>query len=268
MERVSTHIDRVIGATLPLEDVWGPFLTRISAFYPLRPEVEAGLRRVLTGPLQAPPRSDLRKSDGHHDGLLILASGFAHSYRLLENGRRQIMRILVPGDICDYGFLSGIAATTGGDRIMSFGSARVGRIDVAHLIVLCETHPELMRAILRASAVSHASMEECVISLGSRTAIERVGHFLCEMRFRLELVGLVGSDTSFDLPLKQAEIGDALGLSTVHVNRTLQTLRKEGLVSMSLGRVTILKPGLLAKLSSFNSQYLLGQPQRASYSKH
>jgi len=236
-----------------IQSVWSPLLVRLGAFYPLKMETEAGLRRILGRPLQVSAHADLLKHAERRDSVLVLAAGFACRYRLLENGRRQITGILVPGDICDFGFLSG---NSNGPRIMSLVPCLAGRMAAPQLIGLCENHPELMRAVLRAAAMSHASTQESVISLGARTAFERVGHLLCEMRLRLATVGLVDDGKSFDFPLKQAEIGETLGLSTVHVNRTLQTLRKRGLLSMALGRVTLHDPDLLAKACGFNPDYL------------
>ena len=94
-----------------------------------------------------------------------------------------------------------------------------------------------------------------MISMGRRSAYHQIAHLLCELLLRFEFVGLA-QDNSYELPATQAELADAFGLSTVHVNRTLQTLREEGLVVTTGKRVTIPDPGRLMKAAGFNPTYL------------
>lgn len=86
--------------------------------------------------------------------------------------------------------------------------------------------------------------------------MERVAHLFCELWHRLDVVGMVSHGNSYDLPLTQAEIGDALGLSTVHVNRTLQVLRREAIITLRQSRVTIEDLGRLHELAGFDASYL------------
>ena len=183
----------------------------------------------------------------------VLLSGLACQVKMLDSGRRQITGLIVPGDICDYSFLTG---DIGSSHVMALTPSHVGRIAVGSLTDLCDQHPRVMRAILRAAASEWAMTQERVISLGLRTALERVAHLLCEMHARLASVGLVGEGNSYDLPLTQAELGEALGLSTVHVNRTLQVLRRNGTITMRNGVVTIGNLDALREEAGFDPAYL------------
>jgi len=95
-----------------------------------------------------------------------------------------------------------------------------------------------------------------VVSLGRRQASERLGHLFCELHLRLSMVGLVDDGLSYELPIRQSDIGDLLGLSAVHVNRSLQDLRRTGLVSLRDRRLTIHDLEGLRELSFFDAAYL------------
>lgn len=183
----------------------------------------------------------------------VLLSGLACHFNLMSNGRRQIAGFIVPGDICDYSFLTGDGAK---GHIMTLTTSQIGRIAISNLTELCDQHPRIMRAVLRGSSIELALVQERVVSLGLRTALERVGHLLCEMYVRMDAVGLVSDSNSYHFPVTQAELGEALGLSTVHVNRTLQVMRKSGVITMRNGTVTIEDLDRLRAECGFDPAYL------------
>ena len=138
---------------------------------------------------------------------------------------------------------------------MSLGPAAVGRIDLGQLSALGDKLPNVVLAMMRGASMEQACSRELVISLGARDALQRMAHCLCELYTRLNVVGLVDAGR-FEFALTQAELGEALGLSTVHVNRTIQQLRKQKLISMSQGSVHILDFAGLAGLAGFEGRYL------------
>ena len=115
--------------------------------------------------------------------------------------------------------------------------------------------PDLARALWWATLVDEAVLREWLVSMGQRDAEERIAHLFCEMHLRLQAVGLAAG-RRFELPITQADLGDTMGLSTVHVNRTLQSLRGRNLVAFSSGTLEILDLQGLKDLSSFNPNYL------------
>lgn len=229
------------------------FLHRLDKFEPLDPDARNALRRAVQ-------RGSLVSADQElpietNPDVAIVLSGWICQFRLLNNGRRQITSIMVPGDFVDFGFLTGRRSYT---QCVATAPSQMGRIPIRQFTDLTEQYPAILRAALHASAIDAAISRERVISLGLLSALERVSHLLCEFFYRLAAVGLVMSENSYDLPMTQAELGAALGLSTVHVNRTIQTLRKRSVITMHGGRVWIHDLRQLAGLAGFDPGYLNG----------
>jgi CRP-like cAMP-binding protein len=176
----------------------------------------------------------------------FVVSGWACRQRLMPDGRRQIFSFLLPGD--GFGFtyrpaLSSIVALTAletVDATMVHEAARRGAA------------PGIARATAAAELLEDALLLDHAVRLGRLTAFERVAHFLLEMQQRLEIIGL-GDRQRFPLPLTQEILADALGLSIVHVNRTLQQLRRSGLIELRSGVAILLQPDAMAKLCDYRA---------------
>lgn len=182
----------------------------------------------------------------------FLARGLACRFRLLADGRRQLTGFLIAGDLCDHGFLSGCKPVT---RILTLTRCVIAEVRMPRFVALCEEHPDLLSALMRSTALDSAVTEEHVVSLGLRTAAERLGHLICEMHQRLDAVGLV-DDEAFDFRVTQAELADGLGMSAVHVNRTLQRLRRQRFVAARGGRISIMDGAGLRKMAGYDPAYL------------
>jgi CRP-like cAMP-binding protein len=193
----------------------------------------------------------VREGDSPTESCLVL-EGFAHRFKSLPQGTRQIMAFHIPGDFCDlHGFLlkrmdHGIAAS---------GRCKIGGLPHTTLIEITERYPRLTRALWWDTAVDAAIHREWMVSMGRRDAYQQVAHLLCELLVRFQSVGLAKGN-GYILPATQAELGDAFGLSTVHVNRTLQKLREEGLVVSEGKRVTLPDPERLMRVAEFDPTYL------------
>ncbi len=166
--------------------------------------------------------------------ILLLRSGWAFRYRLLDDGRRQIVHLLVPGD------LIGPFAPTARQFAATLTSSAICRLPRRDVAAKRERGacPGFAAAVDALIAEEYEHLAERLVSLGRRNAKEGMAHLLLELRARLACVGLV-SDNSFELPLTQEVMGDALGLSIVHVNRTLRVLREERLATVGFGRATL-----------------------------
>jgi CRP-like cAMP-binding protein len=119
---------------------------------------------------------------------------------------------------------------------------------------LAHDRPELGRALWWDLFTAQAALYERILSLGRRSAAERLGHLFCELHYRLDRVGMA-KDGEFEMPVSQSDLGDLLGLSAVHVNRSLQELRLSGLLSLRDRRMQIHDLSTLADLSYFNPSY-------------
>lgn len=229
------------------------FVRRLSALYPLHAQETAAIAALVHGATSFPTHHEILQEGRPTREALVLLRGLACHYRVLGTGRRQMTGFVVAGDFCDFGFLSSSPVR---QSVMSLGPAVVARIDLAQLSAVADKLPNLVVAAMRAASIEQAMARELVISLGARDALQRLAHCLCEMYCRLSMVGLVSDSGQFDMALTQAELGEALGLSTVHVNRMIQQLRKKKLVTMAQGRVGIVDFPALAALASFDGRYL------------
>jgi CRP-like cAMP-binding protein len=179
--------------------------------------------------------------------LLIIISGWACDMRILPDGRRQIFSFLLPGDTIE---------ARGGGSIGIRGVVALTRLEVVdsgrQLAAEADRREALIQALNEAAQRTEQRLYDHIVRMGRLSAKERLIHLLLELCERLEKVGLVDCDT-FKIPLTQEIFADALGLSVVHVNRTLKTLRKEGLVQIKCGSVTLFDRPKLARVSCYRS---------------
>ncbi len=198
------------------------------------------------------PRQDLIQEGDRPESVHIVLEGFACRYKLLPDGTRQIMAYLVPGDLCDMH----IAILGEMDHsIATLSRCKIVTISRKMIEDLVENHGRINRALWWATLVDEATLREWLVNMGRRSADKQLGHLLCELLLRLQVVGLA-TENSYDLPLTQTEIGDTLGISNVHVNRVLKQLRKDGLIVLKNKRVTISNVEGLKEFSGFSESYL------------
>lgn len=197
-----------------------------------------------------PRRSIIREGDRpQHVHLMI--DGWAARYKLLPDGARQITAFLIPGDFCD---LHVTILAEMDHSISTLTRARVAYIPRGRMEELT-ARPHIARAFWWATLVDEAVLRAWVVNIGRRDAYEAIGHLMCELYLRMRNVGLA-ADHSYELPLTQEELGDTLGLTPVHVNRVLQRMRSDGLISLERGALTIHDYRRLEDASGFNPNYL------------
>jgi len=200
----------------------------------------------------APGKSIITAGDSP-EAVLPLLEGLAYRHKDFRDGRRQILSLLLPGDICGgSGELSGPADY----GVRSLSRARIARIESAHFIAIVRAHPAIALALIKSALVEQAIQRAWIVNLGQRHAHERIAHLLCEVAHRMNDCGLVLSHGGFELPLTQHELGSALGLTSVHTNRVLQQLRAEQLIEFQGGVVHIHDAPRLQALADFDPAYL------------
>ena len=185
-------------------------------------------------------------------GVKLLLEGFACRYKTLEDGRRQIVAYFVPGDLCD---LRVFILKRMDHSIGAIAPSRVATLSPDNVMKLMHNYPTLTRALWWSTLVEEAIAREWIVNVGQRNARERMAHLFCELLYRFRAVGL-NQGLSCTLPLTQVELAETLGLSSVHVNRTLQELRRRKLITLNGGTLTIQNLKALEKLSFFNPDYL------------
>lgn len=233
-----------------------PLINKLNSFSPLT-DAEIHFLERLDAPAQDVARHTVLVDEGERqEAVHLFLNGWACHYKILENGRRQIVGFPVPGDIAGMRSMvsrtSDVALSTLSPcRICTFSHGQIGEI--------FDRYANIAFALLSAMARDEAIVIEHLINLGRRTALQRMAHFMLETFYRLRLVG-IGMNNAFDCALTQDDLGDALGLSSVHVNRVLRSLRERNLLTFQHGRVVIPDPDKLAIIADFDPAYL-GHPE-------
>ncbi|UCI06312.1 Crp/Fnr family transcriptional regulator [Mesorhizobium sp. B1-1-8] len=184
--------------------------------------------------------------------IYLVLDGWACRYKHLEDGRRQIVSFFLPGDLCD---LNVFILREMDHSIASLGNVTVAEISRPNFEAILEGHSRIAQALWWDSLVTIAIQREWTVNLGQRDALERVAHLFCELFIRLRTAGQTRGK-SCDFPVTQTELADATGMSTVHVNRTLQELRNMRLINLANRTLTIHDLSRLMQTGLFNPNYL------------
>jgi len=193
----------------------------------------------------------VREGDRPSRSCLIL-SGFACAYKMTAEGKRQIVSFTLLGDIPD---LQSLHLKTLDTSLSTISPCKVGFIPHEALRNLCERYPRITAAFWRETLIDASIFREWVTNVGRREAYRRAAHLLCELLTRLRAVGLAEDDRC-DLPITQAEFADALGLTTVHVNRVFQQLRADGLIVTKGTQLYVPDWNRLREVGEFDPTYL------------
>jgi CRP-like cAMP-binding protein len=224
-----------------------PFLLRLRHFVDLTPDDVKTLRGLVEFETSIEKWRDLVVDGYPYAKLCFIGQGMAARYKVLRNGKRQIVNVLVPGDII------GLPSSFLDQAPFSVIALTDMKLEVcAHeaFVAACYRRPKFALA-LSWLAVQEATLNaEHIVDIGRRTPVERLAHFLLEMHARLSAVGHARGN-AFDLPISQEVMSDALGLSVPHLNRMLAKLRKDGMVVAADRRVELVDVKGLQRLGHF-----------------
>lgn len=182
----------------------------------------------------------------------LLLTGFAARAVYLENGTRQITAVHLSGDFVD---LHALLLKVMDHSVLALSACSAAFVPHAQLRDVCAQLPHLARLFWLSTVIDAAIHRAWLTCIGRRSPAKHIGHLLCEIYVRLNAVGLASED-AFDFPVTQSELADMIGLSLVHVNKTVQTLRTAGMFSWDGGRVVINDFERLAGFSGFDRTYL------------
>lgn len=210
----------------------------------------ARLDRLIANHRRYPARTDII---GHGDApseVHLVLEGFACRYKMLPDGSRSIMALLVPGDFCDLH----VAILGRMDHsIGALTDCQIVDIPRAEIEDVLNHHPKLARAMWWATLVDEAVLREWLVNMGKRRSDRQMAHLICEIYLRLRSVGLA---EDFRLPLTQEQLADTLGITPVHAQRVVATLKQEHLIVMEDRAITVPDIGALCAFSDFDSDYL------------
>ncbi|GJD51268.1 hypothetical protein OPKNFCMD_4021 [Methylobacterium crusticola] len=227
-------------------------IRKLESFETLSDHDRAALTALALRVRKVGARVDLKREGDAPDNVHLVLDGYACRYKVLPDGQRQIMAYLVPGDFCD---LNVFILDQMDHSIATISACQIVDIPSAAIEAITTEHPRVTRALWWCALVDEAVLREWLVNLGGRPANHRIAHLICELLLRLEAVGRV-TRNSFEFPFTQSDIADTMGLSAVHVNRTLRELRTLGLITLKQRVMTILDVERLKAYCDYNPNYL------------
>ncbi|QIQ85363.1 Crp/Fnr family transcriptional regulator [Erythrobacter sp.] len=238
-----------------------PLLTSLERHFDLLSDERAAIEALREAPLVRVPARQTMLSEGDQQSVVrLLSQGWAYRFKDLPDGRRQIVGLLLPGDFFDLKVRLGDEMD---HSVAALTPLAYHAIPPETLDRLSAEHPRIADALARHEHVNGAIHREWLLNLGRRNAFERLAHLFLEVFLRLRAAGLARGGEC-DCPLTQNDLADATGVTSVHLNRTMQELRREGLVELKSKRLFIRDYDRLAQIAMFNPNYLqLGREARA-----
>ena len=187
---------------------------------------------------------------------VLVIEGFCVRAKTTVTGQRQILSIHIPGEIPD---LQSLHLRRMDHDLVAVAPSTLGFISHTSLRALTRENPSVAEVLWRDTLIDAAIFREWIVNVGQRPADSRLAHTVVELRRRLAVNGRAAGPT-FDMPLTQEQISEALGITPVHTNRIIRQLRDDGIVDISRGRVTVLDEAKLAGLAQFDDRYLHQDP--------
>jgi CRP-like cAMP-binding protein len=195
---------------------------------------------------------DIVREGDQPNAVTLLVQGLLCRYKIVADGKRQIMSFHIPGDVPD---LPALFLPVADHNLCTLVPSQLATIPRTAMLALFAQQPQLAYLFWRDTLIDAAVFREWMVGIGRRSAFKRIAHLFCEMIVRMQAVGL-SSNYSIELPLTQTDIADALGLSTVHVNRTLQEIRRAGLINFQRGKLVAVNWPGLREAGEFEQAYL------------
>jgi len=246
-------------ATMADQRIDSVLARKLNAFIPLSPGELKHLAALQSNQLKVRRGGQLtREGQTGHKGFIV-QSGWACSFKILPDGGRQIISFPIAGDCCG---LRSVLLRTADHSFSVLTDAVVSAVEGPQLMKCITEAPRLGTALLWALSRDEAMIVEHLVSIGRGNALERTAHFFMELAERLSLIGMA-TETKFECPLSQFVLADALGLTAIHMNRTLRQLRERQLLTLRKKVVTIHDLDRLRKLAGFQGGYLNSRTETA-----
>ncbi len=225
---------------------------RLSGAGALRPDDVETLSNLVGHPKEFARGAVLVEQTAQDPLIWLISTGWAVRQKMLHDGRRQIIAIMLPGELSEKGPMMAFGAP---DAVVALSNVVAHPINRNAIVAALRDNPSLLYAFFFEELTRHAITREWLLLLSKRNAVERLAYFLCEMFARLRAMGFI-EGRSFEIPLIQEDVADLLGMSNVHLNRTLQTLRRQRYVVWEGQTVTLPDPVALAQVAAFNPDFI------------
>lgn len=229
-----------------------PLAKKLGIFVDLQPDDLEVIGEWSTDRRTLPARHSFIQQGDRPRAICLMLEGWGYRYKTLRNGKRQVLGFLLPGDMCDpHAFILDRAD----HDIAMLTEAVVASITKDQILAAVESHPRLTSALWWTTLVDEGIARAWLVNLGQRTAVAKIANLFCELWLRAEMIGLTNDD-GFALPVTQEQLGEAVGMTTVHVNRMLRELRDLGLVEFHSKQAAIPDIARLMELADFDPAYL------------
>ena len=238
-------------------------LCRLERYGALDSEDRQRISELPLSVTNVPANQEITHQGDRPSACVLVLGGYLYTHKIASGARRQITSFVIPGDLAD---LQALYLHSVDYNLSALGPAAVAFLPHDALRDTLERSPQLARAFWRETFIETSIFREWVTNLGRRDAIARVAHLVCELAARLQAVDLA-RNLCFSIPLTQAELADACGISSVHANRVVQELRRLGLVEWDSKQVRIRDWKGLVRIGDFSADYLqlpLGVKEAAS----
>ena len=228
-------------------------IRKLTALHSLSEEEQRAMVAAVGHPHPVRRGDDIVPDGSEPEQSTVIIDGIACRYKLLSDGRRQILSFQYPGDVTDlYSYVlkkldHAMGAVT---------DCMVAHIPHRRIADLCNSYPNLAYALWRDTLVDTSKLHSAIVNVGRRTSKERLAHFICEQVYRLGAVGLATIDRPISLPITQTDLADTIGLSLVHVNKTMKKLKDEGLIEWNAKQLKILNWKELKDVAGFDPTFL------------
>ncbi|RUR51363.1 Crp/Fnr family transcriptional regulator [Vreelandella populi] len=235
-------------------------IRKLQSIFTLTSEEEQALLSLPIQTKDLEANQDIARVGDQPNHCCLIVEGFTCVHKISAEGKRQIIALHVPGDIPD---LQSLHLQVLDINITSITRCKLGFIKHSDMHQLCEQYPRLTAAFWRETLVHASIFREWLLNIGRREAYARIAHLLCEILLRLKAVGLTEEKT-FHMPMTQAEMADATGMTPVHVNRVYQALRADGLISTEKSQMTLPDWNKIQQAGEFDPLYLHIKKQATS----
>lgn len=229
-----------------------PVIRKLEAVLPLSDEERKAILALPVDQRLIEAHQDIVREGDRPSRSFVILAGVACAFKLTGVAKRQILAFHIMGDMPD---LQSLHLETLDISIGTISACRLGFIRHADLRDLCERHMRVAAALWRETLVDASIFREWITNVGQREGLSRAAHLICEFVVRMRVMGLT-KDYSCEMPMTQTDLGDALGLSAVHVNRVLQELRRLGLIKLASGNLAVLDWEGLKEIGDFDAGYL------------
>jgi CRP-like cAMP-binding protein len=230
-----------------------PWIMKMEQFTRFSEEERRTLDRLISErQAKHAENDDIIREGEHSPDCHVVLSGLACRYTLLPDGRRQIMAFLVPGDLCDAEIFILKEMDHAVGALMPTMTALIAGDEMKKML---RSQGNLAEAMWWGTLTDLGVLRERIVDHGRRSAHVRMAHLIYEMLIRYRMIG-GAKDNSFHFPITQDELADATGMTPVHANRTLQRLRREGLIEFRAKLITVLDAPRLKEVAGFTANYL------------